>query len=454
MRPGGHGRLDRAPVSDLLIHADGGREPRDVVLDRAGEQAGNLGQVADPARQLIALACLILRAVQPHGSGLGLQGSGDDAGESGLARTARADDAEGLARLQREGHAAQLRVFGVGEFHRYAFDLQPTLGVGQGGAFAFDRGGAGEQFGQGLPAGDGLHQAGPYADQQFDRGDGAAKQHRSSDDGARRDLALHRQIGGETQRRRLHHQPQEFDGPGIVTARQLGVCLGGGGQLALFDLTRDRRLAHAEGADDLGLAGDAFLGGIGLVLGLDGLVQTRAGVAFVQPRQGEQDGPPHQGQNPDGRVKQEGAQQIDRGPRRIEQGQHALPTDGAAHIVELTQRLGVGRLGLQIDDPGQYLAGQQPVQPQSGPQHQPPAQPVEPRQGGQGEDGDRCDENECGQSTGRYDTVIDLHHVERGGQVKQVDQSREYEGPDEMGLARRQRLGEGLGARLAGKQVL
>ena len=50
--------------------------------------------------------------------------------------------------------------------------------------------------------------------------------------------------------------------------------------------------------------------------------------------------------------------------------------------------------------------------------------------------------------------IIDLHHVEGGGQVQQVDQGREHEGPDEMGLARLQRLGEGLGARLAGEQVL
>ena len=239
-----------------------------------------------------------------------------------------------------------------------------------------------------------------------------------------------------------------------MSARQLGVGLGGCRQLTLFDLTRDRGLAHAQGAHHLGLAGDALLGGIGVVLGLDGLVQTGAGVALIQPGEGEQDDSPHQGQHPDGGVKQEAAQQIDRGPGRIEQGQHALTADGSPHIVELAQGLGVGRFGLQVDDPGQHLAGQKPVESQPGPEHQPSAQPVESRQGRQCEYGDRCDQNKSGQASRRYDPVIDLHHVEGGGQVQQVDQGREHEGPDEMGLARLERLGEGLGARLAGKQVL
>ena len=51
-----------------------------------------------------------------------------------------------------------------------------------------------------------------------------------------------------------------------MAAGQLGVGLGGGGQLALLDLTRDRGLAHAQGPDDLGLAGNTLLGGIGVVL--------------------------------------------------------------------------------------------------------------------------------------------------------------------------------------------
>ena len=88
MGPRRHGRLDRVPVGRFLIHPDGGRKPRDIVLDRAGEQAGDLGQIADPARQFVTVPRVILGAVEPYGAALRLEGPGDDPRKRGLARTA------------------------------------------------------------------------------------------------------------------------------------------------------------------------------------------------------------------------------------------------------------------------------------------------------------------------------------------------------------------------------
>ena len=224
--------------------------------------------------------------------------------------------------------------------------------------------------------------------------------------------------------------------------------------LTLVDLARDRRLTHAQGADDFRLAGNAFLGRIGVVLGLDRLVQAGTGVPLVQPGQREKDHSADEGQHPDQRMEQEAAGQVDRCPRRIEQGQHPLAADGPAHIVELAQGMGVGGLALQIHDPRQDLARQHPVQTKSGAQHQSTAQPVQPGQGGQGEQGHHRDQDQRRQTTGRHDPVIDLHHIEGRCQIQQVDQGGEHRRPDEMGPARLQRLGQGLRARFTGKQVL
>ena len=194
-----HRRLDGTGVRDVLGYAGGGGKSRDIVLDRTGEQAGHLGQVADVSSQFVAVASIVFGPVQSDGPGLGLERSGDNAGQGGLARAAGPDDAQGLARLQGEGDAAQLWRLGIGEFDRNALDLKPSARGRKGRSFALYASGACKQIGQCLPAGDGLDQAGPDADQKFDGRDRAAEQDGGGDDRARRDVALDGQVGRQPQ---------------------------------------------------------------------------------------------------------------------------------------------------------------------------------------------------------------------------------------------------------------
>ena len=308
--------------------------------------------------------------------------------------------------------------------------------------------GLGEQFDQALPARPRLHQGGPGPDQLLDRHDGTAQQDRGGDDRAGRHLTLDHQEGGEPEGGRLQGQTHELDRAGIATAGQLGLGLGVGRGAAPFQLAVDDGAAHAQRLNDFGLAGQGLLGGIGRVAGTARTAQARPGVPLVHPGQTRQDDAPDQGQHPDRRMQKEAAGQIDRSPRGVEQSQGTLARDRAAQTVEVAQRLNPLRPAAGLGHAGHDRARQIAIEPDARADEDAGPQPVERGQRAQGQNGDDADQDEGRQTGGGNHAVIDLHHVQGGGQIQQVDQGAERRRADEMDAAlpqrREKRLRSGL----------
>jgi hypothetical protein len=83
------------------------------------------------------------------------------------------------------------------------------------------------------------------------------------------------------------------------------------------------------------------------------------------------------------RVNQEGGQEIDRGPRGVENGHHRRPGHGLAKCVKLAHRLPRRVATPDRDQLRKDLARQLVVEPEAGTAHQPGADIVERRESAQ-----------------------------------------------------------------------
>src|SRR5258706_15512072 len=79
----------------------------DVFTHRAGEELDVLRDVADVGPQVLARPEADISAVQPHDAGMRPPHADHQASQGRLAGSAWPDDAEGLARCDREGDATQ-----------------------------------------------------------------------------------------------------------------------------------------------------------------------------------------------------------------------------------------------------------------------------------------------------------------------------------------------------------
>ena len=141
-----------------------------------------------------------------------------------------------------------------------------------------------------------------------------------------------------------------------------------------------------------------------------------------------------QGQQTDPGVKQEGDQNVDRCPGRVEQRDDGRAGQCAAHRVEIAQGLRAlhRRAAGRAQDAQQDGGGQPPLQPHAGAQEEAHAHRVEDRIDRQRDDQDQRQQQERRHPARRHHPVIDLQHEDRRREVQEVDQPREQRRRDQM----------------------
>ena len=189
MGAGRLGCLDRKRIDVLAVGAVG--EAGDIFLDRAFEQARLLRQIADVAGEVVRFPVGILRTVDADRSRFGRNGACEDLCERCLARPARTDDAEHLARAHIERHIEEDRLAGrpaksdLVEFDPAGRFRKPR--VNPLGRYAGHD--VGKPPKRGMRAGQGR----PAADHGLDRLERAAEDDRRCDDRSGRNVTGDRQ---------------------------------------------------------------------------------------------------------------------------------------------------------------------------------------------------------------------------------------------------------------------
>ena len=200
------GRQRRAALADLglvavrqlqdhVVHAGGAgggddllgsgphREAGDVLRHRAGEQLDVLRQVADVAAERLRRPLVERRAVEPDLAAHRLPDADQGAGERGLARGARADDAEAAAGDELEGDVVDDELLDAGRGDADALHGEARLGLRQRHRLGHDRQ-LGEEVVEPRPALPRLDEALPVADGELDRCERARGQDGAGDDDA------------------------------------------------------------------------------------------------------------------------------------------------------------------------------------------------------------------------------------------------------------------------------
>ena len=207
VHPGEPRRRDRPPV-DILALVRPADEARYIVLDAAFEQARFLRQITEMMPQLILVPVAPLRPVDPDIAEVGNDRPGDDLGQRRLARSARPDHPDDLARRRGKADPGQDR-HPVGPAHADILDPQMTFRLGQGGADTVGVIGLSQHVGQPLQRHFRRPQLRPAANQCLDRLQCPPEQDRRGDDRPRRNVPRDRQQGTQPKRSRLNEHPQE-----------------------------------------------------------------------------------------------------------------------------------------------------------------------------------------------------------------------------------------------------
>ena len=203
-----------------------------------------------------------------------------------------------------------------------AVDVQPS---GRGRQVrAFGVGGLRlQQFADRSPGAAGLHDVAPRADHLLHRREGPVHEQRRGEDRPRRYLLLDRQICPRTQRQRLQQQPEELGERDVGAGGEVGVRRQLRRSAPLEQVAAHQALPHPERVDHAGCGRGPVEQHEGAAPGGAGALQGRLGRSLVQRRHQHQAAGPYQGQGAEQRVDQEADHDVDRGPRRIEQRQHA-----------------------------------------------------------------------------------------------------------------------------------
>ncbi|MNZ55027.1 hypothetical protein D3C78_729450 [compost metagenome] len=268
----------------------------------------------------------------------------------------------------------------------------------------------------------------PAGDHLLHRGQRSAGKDRAGDHHAGGDLALDRQqrAGAEDQRLQgdAHETPDAAD-VGRAVGRQ-GLPLEDA-HVALEPAAADRR-QHAHRLDHLGVAQVVVGVDAGLLRRLVGLGQRLARGDFGEHGQAHQDQRADQGDQRQDRVDQVGDQQVDRRPRRIEEGEQRIAGEELAHLRQILQglrRISAGTAEVALEGGSEDALVQLHVEAVA-----------DTDQHARAGDLQQCHQHvqaahQDGQHQQRGDVaadqgaVVDLHHVHRRRQHQQVDHATE-----------------------------
>ncbi|MNP02209.1 hypothetical protein D3C76_940570 [compost metagenome] len=268
----------------------------------------------------------------------------------------------------------------------------------------------------------------PAGDRLFHRRQRSAGEDRAGDHHPGGDLALDRQqrAGAEDQRLQgdAHEAPRAGDVGGAVGSQRLPFE---DAQVALEPAAADRR-QHAHRLDHFGVAQVVVGIDAGLLRCLVGLGQRLAGGDFGEHGQAHQDQRADQDDQRQYRVDQIGDQQVDRRPRRVEEGEQGVAGEELADLGKVLQglrRISAGAAEVALEGGGEDALVQVHVQAVADPDQHAPAGDFQQRhqqvqaayQDGQHHQG--------GDVAADQGAVVDLHHVHRRRQHQQVDHAAE-----------------------------
>jgi hypothetical protein len=290
----------------------------------------------------------------------------------------------------------------------------------------------------------------PRADDQLQRREGARAQDRRGNNAAGGDLLLHRQIGAKTQSRRLQHQARKLGDRGIIGVR--GACLVQ--RIVEFharlELALDKPGLHAKRARRFALVRVGRLQRIHRTGSFFVRLHRPLHGALIDERDHDQTNTAKQRQRANPWMNEEADGDVDRRPWRIDSRHRWRPAQRTAQRVELTQnmRLTCRTAPLALQRRQQHLRREQPVQPARHHQQQAHPRAVQERQHRQTREQHQRQVNERQQAAGRQHSVIDLEHVDGGGEVEQVQAGAEQDHEADVTAARVERGLERTGRRL------
>ena len=147
-------------------------------------------------------------AVEPHLAARRLPHPDERAGERGLARCARPDDADRLAGFEREGHVLDHQPLLARGRDADALDRECRLGHRQRDRLRL-LGQQAKQRAQPLPTLAGCDEALPVGDRQLDRRQRSRGQDRADDDDAGGRFLMNHQVGTDAEHGRLQDHAQD-----------------------------------------------------------------------------------------------------------------------------------------------------------------------------------------------------------------------------------------------------
>ena len=295
------------------------------------------------------------------------------------------------------------------------------------------------------------HKAAPVGDREIDRCERARREDRACDDDAGGRLLQDHEIGADAQHRRLQQHPHNLRYRAETAANV--ACALIRRQELFVERTPARRNArpHAHGTQRLGIAPRGFRQRLPLSRQLgDGLLRP---ARHQLGQDGEADDHKRAAERGDAEpeMEQETDEDVERHPRQIEQRHRPGARQEAAHLVDVAQRQqsitrAAGRKcdppDHRIDARAQALAKRAPDTDQDA-----TAQEVEATLEGIQDRHHDAETNERRNAAAGQHPVVDLQHVERAGQIEDVDQSTRDPDTHDAAAAGAQRLRK-LAARL------
>ncbi len=332
------GAHDRGVVGDVFRALD------DVVTDRAGEQHGLLGDVADPAAQIGACELGDVGVIEQHAAGMRAVEPEHQLEERGLATAVAPEDDMDTARLKRQVDLVEHRRVDVQIVEAGVLDDDATLRPRQLDLAGLALAGEREDLAQPLDRRPRHGVGAPRAEELGERPEDAARQHVAGDQRADRQLLMHDGDGagdGHHHRGYHRHGGAEIGVEVGLAAAHDGVLDGRG--LRLLPQRR-HRLVERQRLDDgarlreLGDHGVAPETDAALV-GAE-LVEHRAGA----PAEQHEDAHAEQQDPGDRHGDHEGDADEDQRERQVGGEERRRTRGGAAHHVDVAEHRGpVGR---------------------------------------------------------------------------------------------------------------
>ena len=219
------------------------------------------------AREPLAIPVGGAGIVDTHLAKVGQQCPGGDPRERRLSCARRPDYSQYFARRERQRDILEHKRLAARIAHGHPDQLEASLGVGQHQPRRAACVGVDEQLFKRRERAARLGQRRPLPDDLLARLECAAEQHRGGNDRADRNLAPDREQRADPERERLHEHAHELDLDIVSRAGKLQLRTLGQAIEAMEAEPPDNRLAHAQRADQFGVARRRILRAIGRIIG-------------------------------------------------------------------------------------------------------------------------------------------------------------------------------------------